>query len=127
MTTSSDSGDVCAFVAHDDSLETYLLGPGKSTAYRDRDGIWSSPAPSIDAESLAASFERLDESESDQLNVEALICLCGIYAQRPRLMPWQLIAIAKGEPWDISAGQAMMLAQEVIQRAADPARSAWQP
>lgn len=87
--------DLSAYVANDGTWEALLLGPGASTTYRDRRGIWVSPAPPIAAGELFSRFTCLDPTSADRLNWEAVHALAGPELQEPRPTPAQLVNAAR--------------------------------
>ena len=116
--------DLTAYEAHDGSWEAVLFGPGASTAYRDRRGIWTSPAPPITGRELLASFTRLDLAAATELNREAVRALVGPEAQQARLMPDQLMRAAKDYSRRCDEAKVLRMTLQVLQRVSEQALAA---
>lgn len=119
--------DLIALTARDGSFEAYLFGPAASSAYRDRDGIWTSPAPPISDGDLAALFERLSDAEAEALNVEAAHALTSPEPQQPRATPAQLLAAARDYRRRRDEASAMKQALTAIAKARQEASSTTPP
>jgi hypothetical protein len=115
--------DLAAFESDDGSWEARVLGPGASTAHRDRSGVWSTPAPPITPGELLNRFSRLDSAEAARLNWEAARALVGPEPQEPRATPEQLLRAAKNYRRRCEEAAALRLALQVLQRASMLARA----
>lgn len=87
--------DLLVFVAHQDTYEALVYGPGRFSARRDLDGVWTSPAPTMRLSELGARFKRIDDAESEKLLAEARAALADPHNNRPRATPAQLLVAAE--------------------------------
>lgn len=67
--------DLMVYRADDGSREAWIFGPGSFSAFRDRLGVWTSPAPTVPAGMLADDYDRLDHTGAVALLGEARAAL----------------------------------------------------
>ena len=114
--TSSAVADLAAYVANDGTWEVFLLGPGASTSYRDRGGVWVSPAPPIAPGELLEHFTCLEPIEAERINWEAVHALASPEPQEPRPTPAQLVTAARDYRRRCDEASALRLAGILLQR-----------
>lgn len=114
--TSTAVADLAAYVANDGTWEALLLGPGASTTYRDRRGIWVSPAPPIAAGELFSHFTCIDPTSAERLNWEAVQALVGPEPQEPRPTQAQLVSAARDYRWRCTEASALRQTDILLRR-----------
>jgi hypothetical protein len=116
--------DLTAYEADDGSWEAYLFGPGASTAFRDRRGVWSTPAPAVANRDLLHHFTRLDSAGTDRLNWQAVRALVRPDEQQALLRPDELVRAAKDYRRRCDEARALHLTVQVLRRVSASRRTA---